>query len=146
VSKKNLILTDGTLFRMPGDPQQNGQSTERCPNCNGSGQINACNPVSSGVLPISPPVQVPRRRQNCHRTVSECRGTGKENISGRSLLSTSWVTTIIRYVSAVRVTRGAWWIEWRPFFVILSVQPHEFFKREGDDIYYNLPINFARQH
>ena len=27
---------------------------------------------------------------------------------------------------------------------ILSVQKHEFFTREGDDIYYELPINFAQ--
>jgi molecular chaperone DnaJ len=29
-------------------------------------------------------------------------------------------------------------------FVSLSVQPHAFFKRDGDDIYYELPINFAQ--
>ena len=29
-------------------------------------------------------------------------------------------------------------------FVSISVQDHEFFKREGDDIYYELPINFAQ--
>ncbi|MGA9109705.1 MAG: DnaJ C-terminal domain-containing protein, partial [Smithella sp.] len=29
-------------------------------------------------------------------------------------------------------------------FVNLSVLKHEFFKREGDDIYYELPINFAQ--
>ncbi|MBN1643816.1 MAG: molecular chaperone DnaJ, partial [Dehalococcoidales bacterium] len=123
-----------------------GSQPERCPNCNGSGQIKR---VQSSVFGRFTNIAI---CPNCHgegRIITEpcpkCRGTGKEK---RQRTISVKIPAGVNDGNQIRVrgegdagSRGG---PSGDLFVSLSVKKHESFTREGDNILYALPINFAQ--
>lgn len=136
---ENCSLCQGTGCKSGSQPSQ-------CPNCNGTGQVRRVHQSIFGRFTNTTTCS------RCHgegRIIIEpcpqCRGTGKEKRQ-RSILvkmpaGVDDGTQIRLNGEGGAGTRGG-----SPgnLYVTLSVLPHEFFARDGDDVLYELPINFAQ--
>jgi len=125
---------------------QPGSQPSRCPNCNGNGQVRRVHQTIFGRFTNTTTCN------QCHgegRIITEpcprCRGTGREKHQ-RSILVK--IPAGVDNGSQMRLSgegeagrRGG-----SPgnLYITLSVKQHELFTRDGDDILYELPINFAR--
>jgi len=123
-----------------------GSQPSRCPNCNGSGQVRRVQQTIFGRFTNTATCS------QCHgegRIITEpcpqCRGTGVEKRRRRIPVR---IPAGVDDGSQIRIhgegeagLRGG-----SPgnLYVILSVLPHQFFIRDGDNILYELPINFAQ--
>jgi molecular chaperone DnaJ len=129
-----------------GTRSKTGSQPERCPNCNGSGQIKR---VQSSVFGRFTNITTCPRCRGEGRIVTEpcpkCRGSGREK---HQRIVTVKVPAGVNDGNQIRIRgEGDAGVRGGPngdLFVNLSVQPHGFFKREGDDIFFELPINFAQ--
>ncbi len=123
-----------------------GSQPSRCPECNGTGHVRRVQRSIFGQFVNT---------TTCHRCGGEgsiitkpcpqCRGSGKEQKSRRIAIT---VPAGVDDGSQIRLsgegnagTRGG---STGNLYVTLSVEEHQFFKRRGDDILYDLPINFAQ--
>jgi len=123
-----------------------GSQPSRCPNCNGTGQVHRVQQSIFGRFTSTTTCS------QCHgegRIITEpcpqCRGTGKEKRQ-RSILvkipaGVDGGTQIRLTGEGGTGTRGG---SSGNLYVTLSVRPHQFFTRDGDNILYELPINFAQ--
>jgi molecular chaperone DnaJ len=128
-----------------GNGAQPGTSTARCPNCQGTGEIRR---VQQSIFGQFVNVMVCDRCRGEGRVITtpceRCHGQGRvRNVRRVTVNIPAGVDDGIN----VRVTgegeappRGG-----TPgnLYVALSVKPHEYFKRQGTDIVYELPISFA---
>ncbi len=124
-----------------GSGAQPGSSKQTCPQCGGSGMIN----VAQGPLNFSQP---------CNR----CRGEGKVvstpcsscNGQGKARKSESLQVKIPAGVndgSRIRLSgKGAPGSQRGPtgdLYIVVKVSKHQHFRREGDDIYLDVPISLT---
>ena len=123
-----------------------GSQPERCPNCDGSGQIRRVQRSLFGQF-INTTVC-----NQCHgegRLVTEpcpdCKGSGTQKHKRKISVN---IPAGVDDGNGLRLsgegdagTRGG-----RPgnVYVVISVGEHEYFTREGDDVIYDLSINFAQ--
>ena len=123
-----------------------GSQPSRCPNCNGTGQVRQARQTIFGRF--SNIITCPQ----CHgdgRIITEpcpqCRGTGMEKRQ-RSILVR--IPAGVDDGSQMRLSgegeAGLKGGSSGNLYITLSVLPHEFFIRDGDNILYELPINFAQ--
>jgi len=123
-----------------------GTQPSRCPNCNGTGQVRRVQQTIFGRF-----TNTTTCRQ-CHgegRIIAEpcpqCRGTGKEKRQ-RSILVK--VPAGINDGSQIRLSgegeAGARGGSPGNLYVSVALLQHKFFTREGDEVLYELPINFAQ--
>jgi len=123
-----------------------GNQPSRCPNCNGTGQVRRVQQTIFGRF-----TNVTTCGQ-CHgegRIITEpcpqCKGTGRER-SQRSILVK--IPAGVDDGSQIRASgEGEAGLRGGPhgnLYLTLSVLPHEFFIRDGDNILYELPINSAQ--
>jgi molecular chaperone DnaJ len=129
-----------------GNGAQPGTSTARCPNCQGTGEIRR---VQQSIFGQFVNVMVCDRCRGEGRIITtpceRCRGQGRiRNVRRVTVNIPAGVDDNIN----VRVTGEG---EAPPrgggtpgnLFVALTVKPHEYFKRQGTDIIYELPVSFA---
>ncbi len=123
-----------------------GSQPSRCPNCNGAGQVRRTQQTIFGRF-----VNTTTCSQ-CHGEgkiitdpCPQCRGTGKEkrqrNIMVKILAGVDDGSQLRLSGEGEAGFRGG---SMGNLYITLSVLPHEFFSRDGDDILYELPINFAQ--
>ena len=123
-----------------------GSQPTRCPNCNGSGQVRRTQQTLFGRF-----INTTTCSQ-CHgqgRIITEpcpqCRGTGKEKhqrtISVKIPAGVDGDSQIRHRGEGHAGIRGG---SSGDLYITLAVEQHEFFQRDGDDILYELPINFAQ--
>ena len=123
-----------------------GTNPVRCPNCNGTGQVRR---VQQSIFGRFSSITTCSRCRGEGTIITEpcpqCRGTGRER---RERTITVNIPAGVDNGSQIRVrgegdagTRGG---SPGDLYITISVRPHEFFIRNGDDIVYELPVNFAQ--
>jgi molecular chaperone DnaJ len=136
---ENCSLCYGTGAKPGTEPSQ-------CPNCSGTGQVHRTQQTLFGRFVNTTTCS------RCHgegRIITEpcsrCRGTGKEKRQRNILIK---VPAGVDDGSQIGLSgegdTGARGGSPGTVYITLSVQEHEFFTRDGDDICYELPINFAQ--
>ncbi len=126
-----------------GEP---GSQPSRCPECNGTGQVRR---VQRSIFGQFANVTTCNRCGGEGRIITkpcpQCRGSGKEEKARRISVT---VPGGVDDGSQIRLSgegnAGSRGGSAGNLYVTLSVQEHQFFKRRGDDILYDLPINFAQ--
>jgi molecular chaperone DnaJ len=123
-----------------------GTQPTRCRNCNGTGQVQRVQESLFGrFINVATCNQCNGLGRIITETCPQCRGSGKEefqrNISVKIPAGVDDDSQIRLNGEGHAGERGG-----SPgnLYVTLSVQPHPFFTRDGDDVLYQLPVNFAQ--
>jgi molecular chaperone DnaJ len=129
-----------------GNGAQPGTSTQRCPGCQGSGEIRR---VQQSIFGQFVNVTMCERCRGEGRIITtpceKCRGQGRVRNNRRVVVN---IPAGVDDGINVRVT-GEGEVSARGgtpgnLYVVLTVKTHEFFKRQGNDIIYELPISFSQ--
>lgn len=129
-----------------GNGAQPGTSTTRCSACQGSGEIRR---VQQSIFGQFVNVTMCERCRGEGRVITtpceRCRGQGRTRNNRRVVVN---IPAGVDDGINVRVT-GEGEVSARGgtpgnLYVVLTVKPHPFFKRQGNDIIYELPISFTQ--
>lgn len=129
-----------------GSGAEPGTQPERCPKCNGTGEIRR---VQQSILGQFVNVTV---CSNCRgegtvvtNPCTHCHGQGRERVTRRIRVT---VPAGVDDGSQIRLTgEGEPGINGGPrgnLYVVVGVQPHRYFRREANDIVIDLPINISQ--
>ena len=129
-----------------GTGSKPGTQPERCPNCDGAGQVRR---VQASIFGRFTNITTCPQCHGEGRIITEpcpqCRGTGREK---RKRQINVKVPAGVDSGNQIRVrgegdagTRGG---SPGDLFVEVLVGEHEYFTRDGDNVIYNLPLNFAQ--
>ncbi|MDP2916434.1 MAG: molecular chaperone DnaJ [Dehalococcoidia bacterium] len=146
VEKKVKVLRIENCSVCHGIGAKPGTNPTKCPACNGTGQIRRIQQSVFGRFSI---VTTCGRCRGEGTIIADpctqCRGTGREK---REHIVTVNIPAGVDNGSQLRVrgegdagTRGG---PSGDLYITIQVKPHEFFIRNGDDIIYELPVNFAQ--
>jgi molecular chaperone DnaJ len=119
-----------------------GTSPSQCPHCQGTGQVTH----SQGFLVISTTCSHCRGEGSfITDPCKECTGTGRVKKQKKINLT---IPGGVDTGSRLRIQgEGEPGLHGGPpgdLYVVIHVEPHEFFEREGDDIYCQIPISFPQ--
>lgn len=129
-----------------GNGAQPGTSTSRCSACQGTGEIRR---VQQSIFGQFVNVTMCERCRGEGRVITtpceKCRGQGRVRNNRRVVVN---IPAGVDDGINVRVT-GEGEVSARGgtpgnLYVVLTVKPHQFFKRQGNDILYELPISFTQ--
>lgn len=129
-----------------GSGARPGSQPTRCPNCNGTGHVRRMQQALFGSFGFVTPCR------QCHgegKIITEpcpnCRGAGNE-VKKRVLMVKipAGVADGSRMQLAGEGEAGTRGGPAGELYVAIAVAAHPFFSREGDDILYELPVNFAQ--
>ncbi len=129
-----------------GTGAEPGTQPTRCPNCNGTGEVRR---VSQSFLGQLMNVMACERCRGEGKIIltpcKECRGDGRVRARRKILVN---VPAGVDDGAQIRLTGegevGARGGETGNLYVVLHVKEHQFFKRQGIDILYDLPIHFVQ--
>ncbi|WCK53491.1 molecular chaperone DnaJ [Aneurinibacillus sp. Ricciae_BoGa-3] len=140
------IPKEATCSKCDGSGAEPGSKVETCDTCHGSGQQEVVQNSAFG--------RVVNRRvcPSCKGTgkfisvkCSKCHGSGKEKVRRKIHIN---IPAGVDDGARMRVTgEGELGINGGPpgdLYIVLRVKPHEFFEREGDDIYCQIPLTFVQ--
>ena len=129
-----------------GRRSQPGSEPEKCPSCGGTGEVRRL--FFSFFGPFTNVTLCERcggEGQLITHPCPRCQGTGRERVTRRLRVK---IPAGVGSGSAIQLRgEGDHGLSGGPpgdLHIRLSVKEHEFFKREGDDILYELPLNFAQ--
>ena len=135
-----------TCSHCRGNGAQPGTSTSRCSACQGTGEIRR---VQQSIFGQFVNVTMCERCRGEGRVITtpceKCRGQGRVRNNRRVVVN---IPAGVDDGINVRVT-GEGEVSARGgtpgnLYVVLTVKPHPFFKRQGNDIIYELPISFTQ--
>jgi len=123
-----------------------GNQPLKCPNCNGTGEVRRVHQSIFGRF-VNRAIC-----ERCHgegsiivQPCNQCQGTGKERKHRKITVK---IPAGVEDSSQIRLSgegeAGMWGGSAGNLYIILSMKEHEFFKRDGNNILYELPINFAQ--
>lgn len=129
-----------------GTGSKPGTQPERCPNCDGAGQVRR---VQASIFGRFTNIATCPQCHGEGRIITEpcpqCRGSGSEK--GKHDINVR-VPAGVESGNRIRIrgegdtgTRGG---SSGDLYIEISVGKHEFFSRDGNNIIYNLPVNFAQ--
>ncbi len=123
-----------------------GTTPQKCPECNGNGQVRRMQQSLFGrfVQVITCP-RCDGEGTHIDRLCPQCRGKGRERVK-RKIKITIPPGVDSNHPLRVRGEGEAGIYGGSPgdVYITFSVKPHEFFLRDGNDIFYELPINFTQ--
>ena len=123
-----------------------GSQPMRCPNCSGAGEVRRIQQTFFGRF-VNRVVC-----ERCHgegtiidRPCSQCQGTGRERKHRRLTVN---IPAGIEDGSQIRLRAegeaGMWGGGPGDLYLTVSVKQHEIFERDGNNVLYELPLNFAQ--
>jgi len=123
-----------------------GTKPDRCHNCNGTGQVRH---IQQSIFGHFTNISTCSRCHGEGRIITEpcpqCRGTGKEKHQCRiSIKIPAGVDTGTQIRLSGEGHAGERGGSPGNLYISLAIKQHEVFSRDGDDIIYELPINFAQ--
>jgi len=123
-----------------------GSQPTRCPNCNGTGQVRRVQQTIFGRFTnITTCPQCHGEGRIITDPCPQCQGTGREKhqrtISVKIPAGVDADSQIRLRGEGHAGTRGG---SSGDLYITLAIKQHEFFQRDGDDVLYELPINFAQ--
>ncbi|HLQ31388.1 MAG TPA: molecular chaperone DnaJ [Chloroflexota bacterium] len=129
-----------------GSGAEPGTEPSRCPNCNGTGEIRR---VQQSIFGQFVNVVMCERCQGQGRVITtpcqECHGAGRVRVTKHVTLK---VPGGVDTGSQIRLSgEGEAGPRGGPngnLYVAITIKKHAFFERDGQDILYTLPINFAQ--
>ena len=129
-----------------GTGSKPGTQPSRCPSCNGTGQVRR---VQQSIFGSFTNITTCGRCHGEGRIITEpcpqCRGTGREKhqrtISVRIPAGVDSSSQIRLSGEGEAGTKGGGPGD---LYITLTIRPHEFFTRDGDNILFELPVNFAQ--
>lgn len=129
-----------------GSGVEPGTQPERCPNCNGSGEIRRVQQSIFGqFVNVSPCDKCKGEGRIITSPCKECRGAGRQRQTRRLSVK---IPPGVDNGQPIRLTgegdAGAAGGGSGSLYVVVQVKEHEYFKRDEDDILYELPINFVQ--
>lgn len=129
-----------------GTGSEPGTDVTRCPNCNGTGEIRRSQRGLFGHFTnITTCGQCHGRGKIVAEPCKQCSGVGREKRMRKVAVK---IPAGVDDGNTIRLTgEGNIGIGGGPpgnLFVTLSVTPHEYLLRDGADVIYNLPLNFAQ--
>ncbi|MFC1939438.1 molecular chaperone DnaJ [Chloroflexota bacterium] len=146
VEKELKISRTENCSQCRGTGCQPNTQPSRCPNCNGSGQVRR---VQQSIFGRFTNITTCPQCHGEGRIITEpclqCNGAGRERCQ-RSIMVK--IPAGVEDGSRIRLSgEGEAGVRGGPsgnLYLDLSVKQHEFFTRDGDDVLYELPINFAQ--
>ena len=146
VQKEINILRTEYCSLCQGTGCQPDSQPSRCPTCNGAGQVRQVRQLIFGRFTnITTCPQCRGEGRIITEPCPQCRGTTKEKRK-RSILVR--IPAGVEDGSRIRLSgQGDAGVRGGPtgnLYISLSVKQHQFFIRDGDNILYELPINFAQ--
>lgn len=131
-----------TCTRCQGAGSEAGAKTRQCPTCGGRGQVV----MARGFFSIAQPCS---RCQGAGHIIDkpcrECHGAGRrERTTKIKLKIPAGVDTGARLRSGGNGEAGVRGGPSGDLYVVLHVQRHELFQREGDDLFCEVPISFVQ--
>jgi molecular chaperone DnaJ len=125
---------------------EKGSQPERCTECGGSGEVRrAQRSIFGQFVNVVPCQHCGGEGHIITKPCPQCRGAGRNQNSRRIAVS---IPAGVDHGSRIRIsgegnigTKGGGSGD---LYVILSVQQHDLFKRRGDSILYELPVNFVQ--
>lgn len=146
-AEKELELTRyETCARCTGSGAEPNSELKRCPQCNGTGEIRK---VQQSFFGQFVNVSVCNRCQGEGRIIAtpckECRGEGRVHVTKKLTVK---IPPGVDNGQQIRLTG-----EGEPggrggpagnLYVVLEVKPHQYFKRESADVYYELALSFPQ--
>jgi molecular chaperone DnaJ len=141
----NILRTENCSL-CHGIGSKPGSQPTRCPNCNGSGQVRRVQQSIFGRFTnITTCPQCHGEGRIITEPCPQCRGAGREKQQRTISIK---IPAGVDDDSQIRLRgEGHAGIRGGPsgdLYLTLAVEQHEFFQRDGDDILYELPINFAQ--
>ncbi len=123
-----------------------GSQPSQCSKCNGSGQVRQVQQSIFGRFTnIATCPQCKGEGRIITDPCPKCRGTGRERCQHSIMVK---IPAGVDDGSRIRLSNegdaGARGGPPGNLYLSISVKQHEFFRREGDNIHYELPINFAQ--
>jgi molecular chaperone DnaJ len=123
-----------------------GSQPERCPACNGTGEIRrAQRSIFGQFVNVVACSQCHGEGKTISRPCPNCRGQGKERATRKIAVN---IPAGVDGSTQIRLSgegdAGKNGGSPGSLYVTLSVKKHKFFMRDGNDILYDLPINFAQ--
>ncbi|OED29710.1 molecular chaperone DnaJ [Methanosphaera sp. WGK6] len=146
VSKKIDVRHKKTCPTCNGSKAEPGSSSKTCSNCNGAGQVRQVQNTPLGQFAtVSPCPQCNGEGQIIEKPCTDCRGKGlKSTVNTISINIPAGVET----GSRLRVSgEGDDGINGAPsgdLYVTINVLKHDLFRREGQHLYYELPISYVQ--
>ena len=132
---------DDTCPKCQGSGAEPGSKRQTCPQCGGSGQVM----TSRGFFQMA--TTCPR----CHgagyivdKVCTECHGSTKKHITKNVTVNIpAGVDTGMRLRVAGEGASGKMGGPAGDLYVVMNVKPHNIFKRDGTDLYCDVPIPFT---
>jgi molecular chaperone DnaJ len=138
VTKEVELTRPDTCWTCEGSGCRPGYQRQTCPACNGRGQVVR----SQGFFQVSSTCpQCQGEGSIITEPCDDCRGTGLVGKTKRvSIKIPAGVDSGARMRLKGEGEGGRRGGEAGDLYVMISVEPHEFFRRDGDDIYVRLPL------
>jgi molecular chaperone DnaJ len=129
-----------------GKGSEPGSQPDKCPACNGAGEVRR---VQQSIFGQFVNVATCERCHGAGRIISRpctsCRGSGRERKQRKLVIK---IPAGVDTGSQMRLSgEGEAGVNGGGpgnLYITINVQAHEFFQREGDDLIYDLPLNFAQ--
>lgn len=146
VSKDLNVRHKKTCPKCNGSRAEPGSSSKTCSNCNGTGQVRQVQNTPLGQFAtVSPCPQCNGEGQIIEKPCSECHGKGLKTTTNKiSINIPAGVETGTKLRVAGEGDDGLNGAPSGDLYVTIKVKKHDLFKREGKDLYYELPISYVQ--